>query len=140
MTEYVRGREPALRGGGPDLPPELPGYGTANSKVSASVVRATDALLQQFLQRSITARMLVPYVDALVLGSHAILMALGVDAEGRKHVLGMREGATENAAVTTLEDLGARGLDVSPGILVVLDGGKALAAAVVRVCGDRDLI
>ncbi len=44
--------------------------------------------------------MLVVYVDAMFLGSHAILVALGVDAEGRKHVLGMREGSTENAALT----------------------------------------
>jgi putative transposase len=53
-----------------------------------------------------------------------------------------REGATENATATTalLEDLVARGLDPRPGILVVIDGGKALAAAVTRVFGDRALI
>jgi putative transposase len=65
-----------------------------------------------------------------------------VEAAGRKPVLGVREGARENATVTTAwrEDLVARGLDVSPGILVVIDGGKALAAAVTRVFGDRALI
>ena len=68
-------------------------------------------------------------------------MALGVDAEGWKN-LGMREGATQNAAVTTasLKDLVARGLDVSPGILVVIDRGKALVAALTRVFGDRALM
>ncbi len=126
----------------PTLPEDVPAYGTAKSTVSARFARATGELLQQFLQRPLPTRMLVLYLDAIVLGSHAILVALGVDAEGRKHVLGLREGATENATVTTalLEDLVARGLDVSPGILVVVDGGKALAAAVTRVFGDRSLI
>ena len=69
-------------------------------------------------------------------------MALGVDAEGRKPVLGLREGTTENTAVTTLvrEDLVARGRDPRPGLLVVSDGGTALAATVTRVFGDRVLI
>jgi hypothetical protein len=110
--------------------------------VSARFARATGELLPPFLQRPITTRMLVLYLDAVVLGSHAILVALGGDAEGRKQVLGLREGATENAAVTPalLEDLVARGLDTRPGLLVVIDGGKALAAAVTRVFGDRALI
>jgi putative transposase len=125
----------------PTRPEDGPAYGTAKSTVSARFARATGELLQPFLQRPLTTRMLVLYLDAIVLGSHAILVALGVDAEGRKHVLGLREGATENATVTTalLEDLVARGLDVSAGILVVIDGGKALAAAVTRVFGDRAL-
>ena len=126
----------------PTLPEDLAAYGAAKSTVSARFARATGELLQQFLARPVTTRMLVLYLDAIVLGSHAILVALGVDAEGRKHVLGLREGATENATVTTalLEDVVARGLDVSHGILVVIDGGKALAAAVTRVFGDRALI
>lgn len=126
----------------PTLPEDVPAYGTAKSPVSARFARATGELLQQFVQPALTTRMLVLYLDAIVLGSHAILVALGVDAEGRKHVLGLREGATENATVTTalLEDLVARGLDVTAGILVVIDGGKALAAAVTRVFGERALI
>ena len=124
------------------LPEDLPTYGAAKSTVSARFARATGELLQEFLQRPLTTRMLVLSQDAIVLGSHAILVALGVDAEGRKHVLGLREGATENATVTTalLEDLVARGLDTRQGLLVVIDGGKALAAAVTRVFGDRVLI
>jgi putative transposase len=126
----------------PALPEDLTAYGAAKSTVSARFARATGALLQQFLQRPLTTRMLVLYLDAIVLGSHAILVALGVDAEGRQHVLGLREGAPENAAITTalLADLVARGLDTHQGLLAVIDGGKALAAAVTRVFGDRVLI
>jgi putative transposase len=101
----------------PALPEDLAAYGAAKSTVSARCARATGELLQQFLQRPLTTRMLVLYLDAIVMGAHAILVALGVDAAGRKHVLGLREGATEHAAVTTalLEDLVARGLDPSFG-------------------------
>jgi hypothetical protein len=43
-------------------------------------------------------------------------VALGVDPTGKKHLLGVREGATENATVVTelLADLVARGLDPKP--------------------------
>ena len=47
------------------------------------------------------------------MGSHHVLAAVGVDSDGKKHVLGVREGASENAEVTSalLEDLVERGLD-----------------------------
>jgi len=126
----------------PALPEDLAAHGAATSTVSVRCGRATGALLQQFLQRPLTTRMLVLDLDVLVMGAPTILVALGVDAAGRKHVVGLREGATEPAAVTTalLEDLVARGLDPRPGILVVSDGSQALAAAVTRVFGDRALI
>jgi hypothetical protein len=92
------------------LPEELEAYGDSKSAVSARFARATGELLQQFLHRPIETRMLVVYMDAIFLGSHAILVALGVDEAGRKQVLGIREGSTENTAVTAalLEDLAAR--------------------------------
>jgi putative transposase len=120
----------------------LPAYGLAKRTVSARFVWATGERLPPFLQRPLTTRVLVLYLDAIVLGSRATLGALGVDTEGRQHVLGLRAGATENATVTTalLEDLVARGLEVSHGILAVLDRGTARAAAVMLVFGARALI
>jgi putative transposase len=52
-------------------------------------------------------------------------------------VLGLCEGAAENAAVVSelLGDLAARGLEFSMPRLYVLDGGKALSAAVRRYAG-----
>ena len=110
--------------------------------MSARFARATGDLLQQYLQRPIDARMLVVYVDAIFLGSHAIVVALGVDRAGRKQVLGMREGSTENAAVTVtlLEDLAARGLHACQGLLFVVDGSKAIASAVTQVFGEHALV
>ena len=51
-------------------------------------------------------------------------------------------GDTENATVvrSLLADLVARGLDAAGGLLVVIDGAKALAAAVRRVFGDHALV
>lgn len=71
-----------------------------------------------------------------------MVCALGLDREGNKHILGIREGSTENKAVCTalLSDLVERGLDASAGILAVIDGGKGLRAAVKQVFGNLGLI
>ncbi len=71
-----------------------------------------------------------------------MLVAVGVDERGGKHVLGLREGATENAAAVKalLADLVERGLDTNRSLLIVIDGAKALHKAVVEVFGRRALI
>jgi transposase-like protein len=71
-----------------------------------------------------------------------LLVALGIDANGSKHVLGVREGATENAASCTalLADLRDRGLRTDRPTLVVIDGSKALAKAVRGVFCERAII
>ena len=68
-----------------------------------------------------------------------MICAVGVDAQGHKHVLGLREGATENAVVAKalLEDLVARGLDPTRRRLFVIDGAKALRTAIDAVFGGR---
>ena len=54
----------------------------------------------------------VVYIDGRVFQEHCRVIALGIDTQGRKHVLGLRDGATETAAVCTalLNDLVTRGL------------------------------
>src|SRR6516225_3128271 len=71
-----------------------------------------------------------------------MIVAAGITADGTKRVLGLRQGATENAAVCValLEDLPARGLDTSKPVLRVLDGAKALHAAAKRVWGQNSVI
>ena len=70
-------------------------------------------------------------------GDHVIVAAVGIDSEGRKHVLGLWEGATENKGTCTalLENLVARGLPVDRAMLVVIDGGKVLYRVVRNVLG-----
>jgi len=81
--------------------------------------------------------LLVIYLDGLIFGAHHVLSAIGVDAEGRKHVLGLVEGASENAAAARalLEDLVARGVKPGRRRLFVIDGSKALRAALDAVYG-----
>ncbi len=68
--------------------------------------------------------------------------ALGIDADDHQRVWGWVEGATENHPVVMalLQDLTARGLTVAHGLVVVIDGAKALAQAVREVWGDHVLI
>jgi transposase-like protein len=68
--------------------------------------------------------------------------AMGVDIAGHKHVLGIREGATENAAVATelLEDIVARGVDAKRKMLFVIDGSKALRTAIDAVFGAEQAV
>ena len=88
-----------------------------------------------------TGRMVV-YLDGIVFGDHHVLAAVGVDATDRKHVLGLRQGPSENATVTTglLEALVERGLQVDRRRLFVIDGAKALGSAIGQVFGQGNLV
>jgi putative transposase len=81
-------------------------------------------------------------IDGVHVAEHVLLVALGMDSDGKKHVLGVREGATENAAACTamLTDTSERGLRTERAVLAVLDGAKALAKAIRDVHGVRALI
>ena len=76
------------------------------------------------------------------MAGHTIVVALGIDRQGYKHVLGLREGSTENKALCTglLTDLVDRNLDTAASMLVVIDGGKGLRAAVKEVCGPHAVV
>jgi transposase-like protein len=87
-------------------------------------------------------RLCAVLIDGTPFRDRQMIVALGISTDGRKIVLGLREGATENAAVVSelLGDLSSRGLDFSVPRLYVLDGGKALAAAVRRHAGEAAFI
>ena len=76
-------------------------------------------------------------LDGIELKGRCCVVALGISTDGVKVPLGLWDGSTENKTVARhlLSDLVDRGLDVEQGVLVVLDGGKALRAAVVEVFG-----
>jgi putative transposase len=76
-------------------------------------------------------------VDGIDLKGRCCIVALGITTDGVKVPLGLWDGSTENKTVTAhlLSDLVARGLDVEQGVLVVLDGSKALRAAIDDVFG-----
>ena len=81
-------------------------------------------------------------IDGIHLGDHLVLIALGIDREGKKQVLGLREGHTENGRVAKalLRDLIERGLDPERARLFVIDGAKALRSAIRKIFGDLGVV
>lgn len=76
-------------------------------------------------------------IDGVDVGGHTVVVVLGIDTGGKKHILGLRQGATENTVVVKglLEELVERGLRTEGSMLVVIDGAKALRRAVADVLG-----
>ncbi len=77
-------------------------------------------------------------IDGLHMDDNLLMLAaVGVDADGQKHPLGVIEGATENSATVQalLDNLIERGLDPEVCRLFIVDGAKALAKAIRRTFG-----
>jgi len=114
------------------------GFGVKKSSVSRGFVRASSLQLQQLaLRRFDDERFAVIFIDAQPYAGEMMVVALGITLSGEKRLLGLRQGATENAAVCTslLEELREQGVKTDMPTLFVLDGAKALRAAVDRVWG-----
>jgi len=119
------------------------GYGIDKSSVSRQWKAASRGELQQLMERSLQdLDLCVLFLDGKEFHDFTLIVALGVDREGHKHVLGLWPGATENAEVcgALLDDLLARGLSKDKRYLFVLDGAKALHKAVAQRFGDKTLI
>jgi transposase-like protein len=113
------------------------GCGVQKSSVSRTFVKATADGIRELSQRRLNGdRFLAIFLDGVEHAGETLLVALGITDRGDKKILSLRQGATENAAGCTslLEDLRERGLDTSQPVLLVLEGAKALRAAVKRVC------
>lgn len=111
---------------------------TSKSTISRRFVEATRKALGELMARPLDGiRLAALFIDGVVVARHTAVAAMGLDLDGHKHILGLWEGATENAAVckSLLSDLVGRGLQVDQPFLVVIDGSKALAAAVRDVLG-----
>ncbi len=109
---------------------------TSKSAVSRRFVAATESALAGMLGADLSALDLVALmIDGVHFAEHLCVVAMGVGVDGTKHPLGLVEGDTENATVVKelLADLRDRGLDTTRPILCVLDGAKALVAAVKAV-------
>ena len=116
---------------------------TSRSSVSRRFVAATAERLAEFRSRPLDdAKWLVIFVDGFDFAGHTMVGALGVTADGTKVPLAVVEGSTENKSVVRglISALRDRGVDDSDGILFVIDGGKALRAAITDVFGNKALI
>jgi putative transposase len=111
---------------------------TSKSAVSREFVSRTRENLIELMSRPLDdLRLAVLMLDGIELKGRCCVVALGIDTDGVKHPLGLWDGSTENATVATtlLSNLVERGLDVEQGVLVVIDGAKALRKAVRDVLG-----
>ena len=116
-----------------DLPGDLKSVGTKKSSVSRRFIAKSQAQVQEYLGRSLGDLDLpVVMLDGTYLGDHLLLVALGIDADGNKHVLGIREGGTESFEVckSLFRELIDRGLVVERPRLFVIDGSRGLHKAI----------
>ena len=114
-------------------------YGIEKSAVSENFIEASREKVKELMERPLgELRLCAILIDGTPFKDRQMIVALGIGCDGSKTVLGLREGATENATVvsTLLSDLIERGLDFSTPRLYILDGGKALHSAVRRHGGE----
>lgn len=123
--KYARSLEP--------LPPGADSLAVSRSSVSRRFVIRTTQQVEAFLSQPLDGLDLpVLMLDGTALGDHVLVVALGIDSEGHKHVLGVAEGSTESHGVcqALLRDLIERGLVVERARLFVIDGGKGIRKAI----------
>ncbi|MCP5031974.1 MAG: IS256 family transposase [Actinomycetia bacterium] len=133
--KYARNLDP--------LPEETRERSVSKSSVSRRYVAMTTKQMTTWLTAPLGDRHFpIVMIDGIHLGDHLILIALGIDTEGKKQVLGLREGHTENGHVAKalLRDLIERGLDPERARLFVVDGAKALRSAIEKIFGDRGVV
>jgi transposase-like protein len=120
------------------LPQMAETVGVSKSAVSRQAIEASTEQLKVLQERRWEdVEILVIYIDGQRFGEHLIISAVGVDVEGKKHIMGLAAGATENAAAVKglLTHLRDQGLPTDRKYLFVIDGAKALQAAIDEVFG-----
>jgi len=114
-------------------------YGLEKSAISEHFIEASRTKLKEMMERRLDKlKLCALLIDATPFAGQQMVVALGISQDGRKTILGIRQGATENSIVVgeLLGELVNRGLDFSEPRLYVLDGGKALHAAVKKYAGE----
>ena len=113
--------------------------GISKSSVSRKVIEQTADALKTLMERPVPEDILAVFLDGIRMGEHMILAAIGIDCLGNKHVLGLADGATENARVVgdLLRSLKERGLCSDAKLLFVTDGAKAMRTAIKEVFGEH---
>jgi transposase-like protein len=118
-------------------------YGLEKSATSDHFVEASRAKLKQLMTRSLKdIPLTVILIDGTIFKGQNMVVAIGIDRLGHKLVLGMEQGATENTIVVQglLGQLLERGVNFNEPRLYLLDGSKALRAAVIAFAGDAAFI
>ncbi len=125
------------------LPEMAASVGMSKSAVSRQAIEASAEKLKELQDRRWNeTEILILYIDGQRFGPHHVISAVGVDVEGKKHILGIEAGATENAAAVKrlLTHLRDQGLPTDRKYLFVIDGAKALRAAIDEVFGAEQAV
>lgn len=118
-------------------------YGLEKSTTCEHFVQASREKVKQLMERSLAGiSITVMVIDGTIFKGQNLVVAIGIDPSGRKLVLGLRQGATENATVVgaLLGELSERGVDFTLPRLYILDGSKAIRAAVRNYAGDAAFV
>lgn len=121
------------------VPAETKTRRTSKSSASRALIEKTAEKMGAFLGRRLDGLDIVAlFVDGLEVAGRAVIVALGVSADGTKVPLGLWLGSTENATVCTslVQSLVSRGLKIDRPILCVIDGGKGIRKALCDVLGS----
>jgi len=123
------------------LPQMAETVGVSKSQISRQFAAASEQQLKALCERRFDDKeILVVYIDGIQFGDCHVIVAIGVDSGGFKHVLGLRQGSSENSRVATdlLNDLVDRGIRPDRLRLFVIDGSKALRCAIDAVYGSKN--
>jgi putative transposase len=115
----------------------------SKSQISREFAAASEQQLKTLCERRFGGLdILIMYIDGIQFGDCHVIVAIGVDSDGCKHVLGLREGSSENSRVATdlLNDLVERGVKPDRPRLFVIDGSKALRCAIDAVYGSENAV
>jgi putative transposase len=121
----------------------ISGYGIKKSSISRHFIKATAEQMREFMERGLSGLELCAiFIDGIEFKRQMLVVALGLDKKGKKHILGLWQGATENSTVCTnlLDEIERRGLDMGGDYLFVLDGSKSLRTSVARKFGKDVLV
>jgi putative transposase len=125
------------------LSEDMEDQSVSKSAVSRRFVALSQKQMIRWLTTPLEDRVFpIVMIDGIVLGDHTILIALGIDTDGKKQILGLREGATENSRVAKalLRDLIDRGLSQEQARLFVIDGSKAIRTAIRKIFGHLGVV
>jgi len=121
----------------------LESFGMSKSALSEAFIEHSGQILEEYLERRLDDRSYVAmFIDGKILNQQSVVIAIGVDEQGEKRVLGLTQATTENASAISslLRNMLGRGLDISQGLLTIIDGGKGLRSAIGEVFGEHAVV
>jgi transposase-like protein len=115
-------------------------FGVSPSTVSNRIIEVTTTKLKEFKERELSGfKGFAVFIDTIHRAGEAFMVALGLDTDGFKQVLGFWQGATENHEVCEelLSDMERRGCILSEKILWVTDGGSGIIKSLKNRFGKK---